>query len=138
MKGIKKAVADTFAMIVFSTFFGIIVEVFVSGMTLSQSGRVRFIALWVNLLIGRPYGWFRDKILKLLKAEKNKKRKVLADLLAFALFQIPIYIGILVKNGAGLRQVIIASFSITFLSVFILGGPYGAFLDLCRKIFKVK
>lgn len=61
---IRHAAADTFAMVVFCFVTGMIIEIFVSGMTFQQSLASRTLSIPVNIAIAWPYGVFRDYVLR--------------------------------------------------------------------------
>lgn len=133
----RRFFADTFAMITFSTVVGMAIEI-ASGMTLKQSAQVRLTAIPVNFLTARLYGMFRDWMFRLFKIQKNNQfLKGIADILAFVLFQVPLYATILATSGDSVRQIAISCSTITILSVF-MGRPYGIFLDFSRWLFRIK
>lgn len=130
--------ADTFAMIIFSTVVGMVIEILISGMTLGQSMQVRLTAIPTSLLTARLYGMFRDWMFQLMRANKGGQvKKGIADILAFVLFQIPLYVTILAISGANARQIATACGTVTIFSAF-MGRPYGIFLDFSRWLFKIK
>ena len=55
---------DTFTMIAFSTPIAMANEVFIAGMDVEQSLKARGIATIVNILTARPYGKFRDYLVR--------------------------------------------------------------------------
>ncbi|MBI3599772.1 MAG: L-alanine exporter AlaE [Nitrospinae bacterium] len=130
--------ADTFAMITFSTVVGMVIEILVSGMTLGQSAQARLTAIPANLLTARLYGIFRDWVFQLMRALKGGQVKEgIADIMAFILFQVPLYATILAISGANVHQIATACGAVTILSVF-MGRPYGIFLDFSRWLFRIK
>lgn len=134
MRSTRTMVADTVAMILFSLALGLFVEVVVSGLTLVQSLQSRAASIPINLLTGRPYGWFRDRLFVSLKLNRTSViGGAVGDTLAFILFQIPLYFVVLSLAGATLVQMITAA---TTFSLFIAGSGriYGLFLDYCRRI----
>jgi hypothetical protein len=133
----RRYLADTFAMVMFSTIVGAFVEVVIAGPTLEQSARVRLAAIPVMLLIGRPYGFYRDFVFRLF-GNKNPGRIKAAALDTFAnlTFQVPVYSGLLALNGATIGQILTAVGSIIFVIV-LSGRPYGLFLVWCRRLFGV-
>ncbi len=127
-------VADITAMIIFSTALCMMIEVFVAGLTVFQSIQARLAAIPVNLVTGRPYGWFRDRLFVLLGIDRSRPLKMIfGDTLAFVIFQVPLYVIVLLFAGATWRQIAVSS---VFMSlIFSLAGrPYGLFLDLCRSL----
>jgi hypothetical protein len=133
----RRYLADTFAMIMFSTFVGAFVELVVVGLTLEQSAGIRLAAFPVMLLSGRPYGIYRDWLFKLLGNPDIGLFKAAAiDTLANITFQVPVYSCLLVLNGATINQVFSAVSSI-ILIIILSGRPYGLFLIWCRRLFRV-
>jgi len=136
-ENLKKFLADTFAMILFSLIVGGFVELIITGLTLEQTIKIRATAIPISLIIGRPYGLYRDWIFKTITSNnKTALQTFLLDTFANLTFQIPLYILILLLNGATLVQVFTAVSSILII-VSISGRPYGIFLNFCRKLFGV-
>lgn len=134
---IRNAAADTFAMVVFCFISGMIVEVFISGMTFEQSLASRTLSIPVNIAIAWPYGVFRDWFLRNgAKLSQSSLMKNLSDLMAYVLFQSPVYAGILLAVGASSDQIVTAVTSNSVISCG-MGVLYGYFLDICRKWFRV-
>lgn len=134
----KKFLADTFAMITFTAVVGMGVEIFLAKMTLLQSLHARVASAPVNLVTARPYGIFRDWVYKITKvSEGGAIRRALADIVAFVLFQMPVYAFILFLSGATLPQIAKACSAGVFITAFV-GWPYGLYLDFCRKLFRLK
>ena len=133
----RKIIADTFAMVVFTTIVGMIIELRIAGLTLPQSIQARILAMPINLLIGRPNGKFRDFLVQRFKAnEGGPLRKALVDIASFVFFQVPLYPPVLVVSGATLSQIITASVTVALFST-VAGRPYGVFLDFSRRLFNV-
>jgi hypothetical protein len=133
----RRYLADTFAMVMFSTIVGASVELGLAGLTLGQSVRIRLAAIPVMLLSGRPYGVYRDWLFKLFGNKTMSQLKALAiDTLANTTFQVPLYACLLVVNGATIGQVLTAVSSIIVVTI-LSGRPYGLFLLWCRRLFGV-
>ena len=93
--------ADTFALIVFSTVAGIVVEFFIAGLTPSQVLQARLAAIPVIVITARPYGIYRDWLFALFNAPAGiPAKKAAVDIIAFVSFQVPIYFAILAFAGA--------------------------------------
>lgn len=136
-ENLKRFLADIFAMILFSLIVGGFVELVITGLTLEQTIKIRATAIPISLIIGRPYGLYRDWIFKTITSNnKTALQTFLLDTFANLTFQIPLYILILLLNGATLVQVFTAVGSILII-VSISGRPYGIFLNFCRKLFGV-
>ncbi|MEJ2762571.1 L-alanine exporter AlaE [Photobacterium sp. MCCC 1A19761] len=134
---VRNAAADTFAMVVFSFFTGMMIEIFISGMTFEQSLASRTLSIPVNIAIAWPYGVFRDYILRSgYRLSPSSWMKGLSDMVAYVLFQSPVYAGILWVVGADVDQIVTAVTSNAFVSG-LLGVVYGVFLDICRRAFRV-
>ncbi|MDX2320104.1 MAG: L-alanine exporter AlaE [Moritella sp.] len=134
---VRNAAADTFAMVVFSFVVGMLIEIFVSGMSFERSLASRVVSIPVNIAIAYPYGLYRDFIIKTgAKLVKSKLTKKFGDTFAYVSFQSPAYALILLSVGADFAQIVTAVSSNAVVSCFV-GVFYGLFLDLCRKIFRV-
>jgi hypothetical protein len=137
--GFRKFLADSFASVTFSMGVGSAIEYFIAGLTVEQMLKSRGMATIVNVALGRPYGKFRDYVLR--KIGVNEKsgfvKKALADIASFGSFWVPIYAGILYCAGADGKQIGAACITTTALSAFI-GRPYGLYLDQIRGTFGVK
>ncbi len=133
----KKFVIDTLAMVTFSWVVGMIVEIFISGLTLGQSLQSRVTGTLANVLTGGIYGKFHDWLFKITNTtNKNQIREFIVGTIAFVLFQVPLYVLILLSTGATVSQITIATATITVTSIFS-GGPYEWFLTKIRHFFKV-
>lgn len=134
---VRNAAADTFAMVIFCFITGMMIEVLVSGMTFEQSLASRTLSIPVNIAIAWPYGVFRDYVIRQgHRLSAGSWMKSLSDMVAYVLFQSPVYAAILWVVGADLEQIITAVTSNALVSG-ILGMIYGQFLDLCRRMFRV-
>ncbi|MEZ8141937.1 hypothetical protein A1OO_10385 [Enterovibrio norvegicus FF-33] len=140
MKGanrVRTVVADMFAMVVFCFVTGMMIEIFVSGMSFEQSLASRLLSIPVNILIAWPYGVFRDSVLTFAtRRSSSRLGKRAADFFAYVTFQSPVYAGILFSVGAEPNQIVTAVASNALLSG-MLGMVYGVFLERCRKLFRV-
>ncbi|WP_407334359.1 L-alanine exporter AlaE [Enterovibrio sp. 27052020O] len=140
MKGanrVRSVVADMFAMVIFCFVTGMMIEIFVSGMSFEQSLASRLLSIPVNILIAWPYGVFRDSVLTFAKRHSaSRLSKRAADFFAYVTFQSPVYAGILFSVGAEPSQIVTAVASNALLSG-MLGVVYGVFLERCRKFFRV-
>lgn len=133
----KRFLADTFALIVFSTVAGAFVEFLIAGLSASQVLQARLVAVPVILLTARPYGLYRDWLFRAFRARADGPlRAALIDILAFVSFQVPVYALNLAPAGATLGQ-IAASVASAVVILLISGRPYGLFLDWCRRLFGV-
>ncbi|CAK4067378.1 MULTISPECIES: L-alanine exporter AlaE [Vibrio] len=134
---IRNAAADTFAMVVFCFVSGMLIEILISGMTFEQSLASRTLSIPVNIAIAWPYGLFRDYVLRQgARLSDTGVMKNVSDLVAYVLFQSPVYAAILFTVGASTDQIITAVTSNAVVSCG-MGVLYGYFLDMCRKWFRV-
>lgn len=125
-------IADTIALIVFFTTTGVINERLVAGMTWEQVVQARVVGAFLMVPTGRPYGLWRDWMMS--HAAENGVSRLIWDSLALLSSQVPIYAAIIIFSGAtgdGLVRGVIGA-AILMLS---LGRPYGAFLNLVRRLF---
>ncbi|EKO3396423.1 L-alanine exporter AlaE [Vibrio fluvialis] len=124
-------------MVVFCFVAGMIIEIFISGMTFEQSLASRTLSIPVNIAIAWPYGVFRDFVLRQgRKFSAGSMMKNISDLVAYVLFQSPVYAAILYTVGASSEQIVTAVASNALVSCG-MGVLYGYFLDMCRRWFKV-
>jgi len=134
---VRNAAADTFAMVIFSFIVGMLIEIFISGMSFDRSLASRIVATPVNIAIALPYGLYRDWIIRnMVKRTNSKLLKHFADTFAYVSFQSPVYAAILIFVGANPEQILTAVLSNALVSCCI-GFLYGQFLDVCRRLFKV-
>ncbi|MDH2328132.1 L-alanine exporter AlaE [Cereibacter sp. SYSU M97828] len=125
-------VADTLALLVFFTATGIVNERFIVGMTWEEVLRARLIGGVLMIPVGRPYGLWRDWVMR--HAGKSRLSQLLWDSLALVSFQVPIYGAIIFASGAsggGLLRGMIGAAAM----MLVLGRPYGAFLNAVRRMF---
>ncbi|WP_058914396.1 L-alanine exporter AlaE [Entomohabitans teleogrylli] len=133
----RQAAADIFAMVVYCFIVNMAIEIFLSGMTFSQSLSSRLVSIPVNILIAWPYGVYRDAFLKTARRYSPAGwARNLADILAYVTFQSPVYAAILWSVGADMQQ-IIAAVSSNIVVTMVMGAVYGYFLDYCRRLFRV-
>lgn len=126
--------ADILAMTIFSMTLCMVIEVFIAGLTIFQSLQARMAAIPVNLVTGRPYGCFRDRLFLFLKIDRSSRlMMIFGDTLAFVVFQVPLYVLVLLFAGATWSQIAVSSVSIS-LAFSLAGRPYGIFLDFCRGL----
>ncbi|WP_279152626.1 L-alanine exporter AlaE [Photobacterium iliopiscarium] len=134
---VRNAAADIFAMVVFSFITGMMIEVFISGMSFEQSLASRTLSIPINIAIAWPYGMFRDYVIGWgRKLSPTRWMKGFSDMVAYVVFQSPIYACILLAVGANKEQIIAAVMSNILVSG-ALGVVYGQFLEFCRKMFRV-
>ncbi|MGB3296339.1 MAG: L-alanine exporter AlaE [Phormidesmis sp.] len=131
----RRYLADTLAMIVFSTVCGAFIEIVIAGLSFDQLMRIRLSAIPIILFAGRLYGIYRDWLLKLAGGEIPRELEaIVIDTFANFSFQISLYLFLLFLNGATLEQALKACLAIV-LFLLISGRPYGIFLAYCRRLF---
>ena len=130
----RRYLADTSALLVWSTFAGMFTEIVIAGLTVEQSLYARLAAVPVILVTGRPYGLYRDWMSRAWRADEGAARRLIADTTALISFQLPLYWTILAFVGATFWQIAAASITAIVLLA-ISGRPYGAVLDLFRRLF---
>ena len=129
----RRYLADTSALLVFSTFAGMFTEIVIAGLTVRQSLYARLTALPVILITARPYGVYRDWIWRAWRADKGAARRLIVDTAALVSFQLPLYWMILAFVGATLWQSAAAS-GTRIVILAVLGRPYGAVLAAFRRL----
>lgn len=125
-------IADTTALIVFFTITGIINERILAGMTWEQVFHARLLGAVLMVPVARPYGIWRDWIMK--RASASRLSKLLWDSAALVSFQVPVYAAIIAVSGASGSGLIKGTLGAALMMLF-LGRPYGTFLNAVRKLF---
>ncbi|WP_244487986.1 L-alanine exporter AlaE [Aureimonas sp. Leaf454] len=82
--------------------------------------------------VGRPYGLWRDWLMT--HAKPSRLSQIMWDSIALVSFQVPIYAAIIAVSGASGRALFLGVLGAAVLMM-VLGRPYGAFLNLVRKLF---
>lgn len=125
-------IADTTALVLFFTATGIINERFIAGMTWPEVLHARLLGAALMIPVARPYGIWRDWLMR--RAGPGRMSRLIWDSIALVSFQVPIYAAIIWISGASgpgfWRGVLGAA-----IMMLALGRPYGAFLNLIRKLF---
>jgi hypothetical protein len=129
----RGTVVDTVAAVTFFTVVGAAVEYLIAGLSPAQVVVTRGTMIPVLLLTGRPYGLWRDLVLRASGARRRGPVVMyVADTLAFLTFKAPIYAAVLLLAGASLVQVAAAVGSGT-VAALALSRPFGVFLDWLRR-----
>ncbi|WP_263081460.1 L-alanine exporter AlaE [Endozoicomonas sp. Mp262] len=134
MKISRSFIADTLALMTFTFVTGMMVEVGIAGFTLIQSLISRMLCIPVNLGTARPYGMYRDFITRLVSrwVPGQALQGVCSDIVAYISFQLPLYVVILLVAGSSWSDIGTASVS-QLAALFVLGRPYGLWLEFCRS-----
>lgn len=130
-----KFCVDAIAMNVFSLSYALN-EKFIAGMDWEEVGKTRIAAAVGNTITGRPYGIFRDWMMKKfnVREDSNWVKKYSVDVLTFATGQTPLYMLYMAFSGADLNEIGTAATFLTFVAP-LAGRPQGATYDLTRKQF---
>jgi hypothetical protein len=131
--GTRSFLADTLALILFFTLTSGLNERFVVGMEWSEVLVSRSIGAALMVPTARPYGLCREWFLARVRPE-GRVGTVLADCAALLLFQVPIYLAIVLVSGADLVSALRGSASFAVLML-VLGRPYGLWLEWVRRRF---
>ena len=126
--------ADTLALISFTMLTGMFIEIALVGMTVQQSLQSRLLCQPINILTGRLYGIYRDKLI--CQAEQRVGGKVanmIGDIVAYISFQLPLYIVILFTVGVDINNIINAALTQS-IALLVLGTPYGYWLTKVRRL----
>ena len=129
---------DAIAMNVFSLSYALN-EKFIAGMDWTETGKARLAAAIGNTLTGRPYGIYRDYVMKKLNVtnETHWMKKYLADIFIFATGQTPLYLIYLAAAGADPDEIMKGTTFLTLVAP-VTGRPQGVTYDYCRKQFGVE
>ncbi len=135
----KARIADTLTSITFGLVVGTANEMLVVGLSPEQTLKSRAISIPLNTITGRPYGAYRDFLLKKLKITEKSGffRKALGEFASYASFWTPIYSTILYCLGADNDQILAGAVTTAAMSTFI-SYPYGWYQDKMRGWFGVK
>ena len=126
-------VADTLALVLFFTATGVLNERFVAGMSWPEVLRARAVGAPLMVLTARPYGLWRDWVLRRF-AGRGRASRLVSDAAALMLFQVPLYGLVIWAGGADGRQVLQGCLGAAGIML-IVGRPYGLWLDLVRSWF---
>ena len=126
---------DAMAMNLFSLSYALN-EKYIAGMSWADTIQARLAAAVGNTLTGRPYGVYRDYMMKVLKVRQQSHwlKKYCADVLIFATGQTPLYWLYLTAAGATTQQKITGATFLTFVAP-LTGRPQGITYDYLRNQF---
>jgi len=126
--------ADTLALMSFTIVTGMFIEIALVGMTVQQSIQSRLLCQPINILTGRLYGVYRDKVIVLTQRHITGKRaSVVGDIFAYMTFQLPLYIAILWVIGVEFDNIMKATLTQS-CALLVLGVPYGYWLSKVRTL----
>ena len=133
---------DTLGSISYSLILGAGLDYYTGLKTLKGIIGSRASATLMNSVTGGPYGLWRDFLYKKTKTtEKSSKiKKYLVDLVAFNIFQVPIYglavgIGGLVQDGELNFNKMIKGYKNLALLSPLIGPTMGLYMNLMRNCF---
>ena len=125
--------ADIAAINLFSLSFALN-ERFIAGMDWTEVGKTRLAAVVGNSVVGRPYGIYRDWVMKKLHVQEGSHwlKKYVVDVGTFATGQTPFYLVFLAIAGADVGEMTKAATFLTFAAP-LVGRPQGWTYDKVRK-----
>ncbi|MCH7568858.1 MAG: L-alanine exporter AlaE [Nanoarchaeota archaeon] len=128
-------VSDIAAINLFSLSFALN-EAFIAGMDLEEVVKTRLAAVVGNTIVGRPYGIYRDWVMKKLDVTENSSRlkKYITDIGTFATGATPFYLVFLAVAGAEPDEMVKAATFLT-LAAPLVGRPQGWVYDKMRGQF---
>ncbi|MGX1307776.1 hypothetical protein AB7M35_002496 [Amorphus suaedae] len=129
----RSFIADTLALVVFFTIASGANERFVAGLNWHEVATSRLIGAPLMVLTARPYGLWRDWVLARVHP-RRRWSELLTDSVALLVFQVPIYVAIIIAGGAEGDAILRGALGFALL-MFLLGRPYGAFLEFVRRRF---
>jgi len=129
----RSFIADTLALVVFFTIASGANERFIAGLNWDEVATSRLIGAPLMVLTARPYGLWRDWVLARFHP-RQRWSELLTDSVALLVFQVPIYVAIIVAGGAEGSAILRGALGFALL-MFLLGRPYGAFLEFVRGLF---
>jgi len=135
---IYKFAVDAVAMNVFSLSYAIN-EKLIVGMDWTEVGKTRIAAAIGNTIIGRPYGIYRDYMMKKFNVteESHWSKKYVSDVFIFVTGQTPIYLMYLAVAGANPEEMVKGATFLTLVAP-LTGRPQGITYDYCRKQFGIE
>jgi len=126
----KAFAIDTLTTVVFFTIVAGLTELLIAGMEPHQVLIARAITVPVMVITGRPYGIWRDMVFRVLRP-KARLTVIFADIAAFLIFQVPVYVATLRIAGASWPEVQTAV-GAAILFMIALSRPFGMVLDRVR------
>lgn len=129
------SISDIAAINLFSLTFALN-EKLIAGMDWGEVGKTRLAAVVGNTIIGRPYGIYRNWVMKKLHVREDSHwlKKYLADVGTFATGQTPFYLVFLAVAGAEGAEMAKAATFLT-LAAPLVGRPQGWTYDKMSEQF---
>lgn len=124
-------VVDMFVMVVYCFVVNMCIEVFFFGMSFEQFFYFRLVVILVNILIVWLYGMYCDLFMCVArKVSLLGWIKNLVDILVYVMFQLLVYVVILLVVGVDWYQIMVVV-SLNIVVLMLMGVVYGYFLDYC-------
>lgn len=124
-------VVDMFVMVVYCFVVNMCIEVFFFGMSFEQFFYFRLVVILVNILIVWLYGMYCDLFMCVVcKVSLLGWIKNLVDILVYVMFQLLVYVVILLVVGVDWYQIMVVV-SLNIVVLMLMGVVYGYFLDYC-------
>lgn len=135
---LKRFLVDIFALNIFVACSAFVVEVLVSGISLTVFWQGRLLMVIPNIVTVEPYDRTRQWVGKTLGVWKSRQlHQIVRDTIVFIIYRVPLVFVVLTLLGAPVSKVVAACISATIISGFT-GRPYGLFLDFSRRLFGVR
>ncbi|MET4103504.1 hypothetical protein ABIE58_002946 [Roseovarius sp. MBR-78] len=122
---------DTAATVTFFTVVAALSEFLIAGMDPRQVLIARLIMIPIMMVTARPYGLWRDWFFSKTRP-KRWIATVACDIIAFIIFQVPVYVATLALAGATASE-IVAAVSASIVFMILLSRPFGIYLDAVRN-----
>ncbi len=129
----RSFVADTLALVIFFTIASGLNERFIAGMSWNEVATSRMIGAPLMVLTARPYSLWRVFVFK-MASPSSRFASLATDSFALLVFQVPIYVAIIIAGGAEGPSILWGALGFAAL-MFVLGRPYGLWLEFVRKGF---
>lgn len=124
-------VVDMFVMVVYCFVVNMCIEVFFFGMSFEQFFYFRLVVILVNILIVWLYGMYCDLFMCVVcKVSLLGWIKNLVDILVYVMFQLLVYVVILLVVGVDWYQIMVVV-SLNIVVLMLMGVVYGYFFDYC-------
>lgn len=132
---VYRFLVDAAAMNIFSLSYALN-ERFIAGMDWGETAKARLAAAIGNTITGRPYGIYRDFVMRKfgVREDSHWAKKYFADVFIFATGQTPLYIAYLAAAGADQEQMARGATFLTLVAP-LTGRPQGATYDYLRNQF---
>ena len=127
----RAIIIDTIGTVIFFTTVAGLTELFIAGMEPRQVLIARLIMIPVMVLTARPHGLWRDWVFARF-APQTWLMNTLADIFAFLIFQVPVYVTTLYVAGATIMEIQVAV-SAAIIFMILLSRPFGLFLEVLRR-----